>query len=136
MGALRSFLLKNRRFALALAAVALAFKALVPAGYMVASADRVLTIAVCADASGQQMTRQIAVPRSAQHAPSSGSETKTGTPCAFSALSMAALGGADALQLALALAFIVALGFLAPRRVRLSRLVHLRPPLRGPPAFA
>jgi len=49
---------------------------------------------------------------------------------------MATLGAADVLLLALALAFIFALGIAPSRPAPPARAAHLRPPLRGPPAFA
>jgi len=56
--------------------------------------------------------------------------------CAFSPLAFAALGGADAPLLAIALAFILAFGFASTPPLRLARIAGLRPPLRGPPARA
>lgn len=135
MHALRAFLRTNRRLALALVALALVIKALVPAGYMLSGplgdGARVLTVAICADASGELATKQITVPSDGKsdHAKAEGT-------CAWGVLAMAALAGADVLLLALALAFILALG-LAPRRPPArGQLTYLRPPLRGPPAFA
>ena len=49
MYAFRAFLLHHRRFAALLVAAALCLKALVPAGYMVSSEARVLTVQICAD---------------------------------------------------------------------------------------
>ncbi len=49
---------------------------------------------------------------------------------------MASLAGADALLLAAALAFILALGFAPATAPRPRRAVWLRPPLRGPPLTA
>lgn len=135
MHALRAFLRTNRRLALALVALALVIKALVPAGYMLSGplgdGARVLTVAICADASGELATKQITVPSDGKsdHAKAEGT-------CAWGVLAMAALAGADVLLLALALAFILALG-LAPRRPPArGQRTYLRPPLRGPPAFA
>lgn len=134
MHAIRAFLRTNRRLALGLVVLALAIKALVPAGYMLGGplGDKahVLTIAICGDASGGQLTRQIVVPSDGKsdHAKAEGA-------CAWGALAMAALGGADVLLLALALAFILALGFAPSRRAARIQRTYLRPPLRGPPAF-
>jgi hypothetical protein len=130
--ALRSFLRDHRSIAACLIALALAMKALVPAGYMLGTAAHVLTVEVCADGQGKRLTRQIVVPgesKPADHAKPDGT-------CAWSGLSLAALGGADAVLLALALAFILLLGLVRPAPPLLSRAVHLRPPLRGPPSFA
>ena len=136
MQAFRAFLRVNRNLALGLVALALVIKALVPAGYMLSGplgdGAHVLTIAICADASGGQLTKQIVVPsdgKSDEHAKIQGT-------CAWGLLAMAALGGADVLLLALALAFILAIGVAPSRPTPLPREHRLRPPLRGPPAFA
>lgn len=136
MGALRTYLLGHRRIALALLALALLAKALVPAGFMLGTGEKLLTITICSDTTGQMVTKTLAVPLSGEHAPASDAQAKQDGACAFSALGHAALGGADLVLLAAALAFILALGFLPLAPPRLARIVHLRPPLRGPPAFA
>jgi hypothetical protein len=136
MTRLRIFFRDHARLTLVLLALALAVKAVVPAGFMLAAGgDRFLTVTICSDASGipQQMT--IALPHKAG---SSGDEVQgdTGQPCAFSGLGHAALGGADPLLLAASLAFILLVG-LAPLPALPARDVpFLRPPLRGPPAAA
>jgi hypothetical protein len=53
--------------------------------------------------------------------------------CPYSLLPMASLAGADAVLLAVALVFILALGFAPAPPPSLARNPHLRPPLRGPP---
>lgn len=135
MKGLRQILMERRALALWLVALALALRALVPAGYMVREQGTVLTIAICGDASGAHLTRQIVVPHrdgtqdlDPQHAKS--------TACPYSVLDMAGAPGPDPVLLALAFAFILALG-LAPRAVpEPSARAHLRPPLRGPPLGA
>lgn len=131
MQTLRAFFRHHRRLSLGLLALALVVKALVPAGYMLSDKAHVLTVAICADASGAGATRQIVLPSDGQsdHAKAEGS-------CAWGLLTMAALGGADVLLLAGALAFILALGFAPGRPAPPARAVYLRPPLRGPPVFA
>ncbi|MEO5586389.1 MAG: DUF2946 family protein [Novosphingobium sp.] len=132
MQAFRAIFRSHRRLALGVLALALAIKALVPAGYMLGDTAHVLTIAICAEASGQQLTKQIVVPSDGK----SGTHAKAEGTCAWGLLAMAALGAADVLLLALALAFILTLG-LAPRRpAARAQRTYLRPPLRGPPAFA
>lgn len=138
MQGLRAFFRDHRRLAFALAALALAMKALLPAGFMVAQQARVLSVAICTDASGgKAVTRQIAVPMAHQNAggvPDHAKGQGQGS-CAFSALAMASLAGADTVLLAAALAFILALGFLPLAQRPWRRAQRLRPPLRGPPAF-
>lgn len=132
MPTLRAFLRDHRRLALGLVVLALLIKALIPSGYMLSDrAGHVLTVTICGDASGQTLTKQIEVP-----AQGKGDHAKAEATCAWGLLAMAALGGADVMLLAAALAFILALGFAAVRPALPARRSHLRPPLRGPPAFA
>lgn len=132
MNAVRALLFDYRRLALGLVVVALLIKALIPAGYMLSDrAGHILTITICGDASGQSLTKQIEVPSQGKSDHANAEAT-----CAWGLLAMAALSGADVLLLAAALAFILALGFMASRPVLPVRRGRLRPPLRGPPAFA
>lgn len=134
MGALRIFFRQHRVLAFALVMLALALKAVVPTGFMIEAGARTVTVLVCHDASGGTGTRQIALPaRSGQNDALGKVANET---CPYAGLSMASLGGADPVVLALALAFIVALGF-RPIAVRHAGPVsYLRPPLRGPPVTA
>jgi len=131
MEALRAFFLTRRRLAALLVAAALAMKALVPAGYMVEGGARVLTISICADASGEHRVQQIVVPTKGGAAPALAKGE-----CAFTSLNAMALGGAGPALLALALAFILALGFAPVTIPAPAGALRLRPPLRGPPAAA
>lgn len=141
MQALRAFISRHRRLAAMLVICALAIKAAVPAGYMLSQTGQVLTIAICADASGSTLTRQIVVPVSGAHDPAKApahdpAHDKASATCPYAALGFAALAGADTLLLALALAFILALGFARVPPAPARRTPFLRPPLRGPPAHA
>lgn len=115
-------------------AAALCVKALIPSGYMIGSSSTMLlTVTICADGTGTHQTSTIAIQKDEGSKEQSGGHGKADTPCAFTALSMASLGGADAPLLALALLFILALGF-APRVFPTpTGRAYLRPPLRGPP---
>jgi hypothetical protein len=144
MGTLRAFLRDRGRLAVLLLALVLAAKALVPAGYMVGgeagSGVRVLTVKICADALGTQFTRQIVIPQQGgEHGKGDAGHGdaghKTDGACAWSGLGMASLAGADPALLAIAFAFILALGFARLAPPRLERRAFLRPPLRGPPAL-
>lgn len=121
-------------------ALAFALKALVPAGFMVEARDHVLTIAICADASGDgALSRQIVIPVKAdggQNAPSKTASSKSGEACSFAALSMAGLSGADPALLVLALAFILLRGLLPAVAPRFAVARGIRPPLRAPPVLA
>ncbi len=132
MQLLRAFFLHHRRMAALLIALALAMKALVPAGFMLGHDSRVITVQICADALGQQITQKIVLPSS--H--SGDDKAKSDSPCHFSALGHAMLGGADPVLLALALVFILALGFAPVLAPAPRRIAFLRPPLRGPPALS
>jgi hypothetical protein len=137
MNRLRAFLCRHARTVLALFALALAMKALLPAGTMLAPAgEQLLTVTICADASGAPRQMTIAVPLSKDAGfQEHGAPADKQQPCAFAALGKAALGGADPLLLAAALAFILLVG-LAPLRAPPARdIPFLRPPLRGPPSL-
>lgn len=131
----------HRRLAALLVALALCAKALVPAGFMVESQGRVFTVAICADASGGQLTRQITIPHregsggNSSHQDSSHQDRATAT-CAWTGLSGAADSLADPLLVVLALVFLLALGFLPQRELPQAQSYRLRPPLRGPPLTA
>ena len=133
MGAVRKLFRDHRRLAALLVALALCIKTLVPAGFMIGSASHVLTVQICADTQGTQLTRQIVIPQKG-----GGHEGRAAAdqPCAFGALAMASLAGTDIVLLAPALAFILALGFAPLPQRRTLRRLHIRPPLRGPPASA
>lgn len=140
MGTIRAFLTTNYRLAVLLLALALAAKALVPAGYMLGGIlggdAKVLTVQICADAQGTAFTKQIVVPHQGKTGESADAHGKAGAACAWSALSLASAMGADAALLALALVFILAGGILAATPPLWQRTHYLRPPLRGPPARA
>lgn len=124
----------HRHFALLLLVLAFCVKGAIPAGYMVAaSPDRIMTVSICADATGGLRQMQMVIPGKAQGS-GDGKSAKAEGQCAFSALSHAALGGADAVLLALSFAFVLILGLAPVRRLPLGPFAHLRPPLRGPPA--
>ena len=135
MQALRALTHRHRLLALLIVVLALAVKAAVPAGYMPALHGTVLTVEICADASGGTVTKQIVIPQSG--APADGKSAHEKAPvCPYAALGFSSLMGADVALLALALAFIIALGFATAPPVPLQRTEFLRPPLRGPPALA
>lgn len=139
MNPMRAFLLRHRALALLVVLAALCMKIAVPAGFMPTSEARVFTIQICADASGGLTTARLVVPSDAgsESAPHGGQgKQSAAAECPFAQLSLVSLAATDVALLASALAFILLLGF-APVRLALPRRTfHLRPPLRGPPAFA
>lgn len=136
MNYLRAFTFQRRSWAMMLVALALLVRALVPAGYMVASSTLTLNIQLCSDAQGGHASMKIVVPRLGDKKDGSGTHTQKNQPCAFSALTMASLAGADDLLLAQAIAFILITSTLLVASLACLPFAHQRPPLRGPPSFA
>ncbi len=132
MHSFRAFFVRHRTLAMLVVVCALAIKALVPAGYMAAPGARLLSVQICADSSGSDQLKQIAIPMKGAPAAPQGDHGKAAVNCSFASLAMAAIGGADAPLLALALAFILLVALLTAMPPPALRL-HLRPPLRGPP---
>ncbi len=132
MQTFRAFLIRNRALVALLAAAMLCFKALLPAGTMLTVQNHVLTVAICADASSGKIVKQIVIPINGKH----DQQSKADGACPWSALGMGAVAPTDPLQLVLALAFILALGFLPLTARAPERRERLRPPLRGPPILA
>jgi len=130
----RAFFLRHRALAFALLAFALAMKALVPAGYMIGGDAKVLTVRVCDGYADSDSGHAIVIVAKGGTHSDAGKALHDQQACPFSVLALAHLGGADPIQLALALAFIIVLG-LAPLPAASPRpLARLRPPLRAPPA--
>lgn len=125
----RAIMLHNRHLAMLLVLLALAMKALVPAGYMVGSSTRALTVLICADSTGQRTAVKITIPQGPDK-----TAAKDHKPCTFAGHGAAALAAADPVQLALALAFVLALGFLATEAPSLASTRRILPPPCGPPS--
>ena len=131
---MRALLLRHRALALLVVMAALCMKIVVPTGFMIGQNSKVLTVQICNEAIGNHAWKQIVIPMKESGGDSDRKQGKV--DCPFASLSMASMTGADPALLALALAFILALGF-APARTSLpKRVSYLRPPLRGPPALA
>lgn len=133
---LRAFAFNRSRLMLVVLALALAVKAVVPAGYMLASGERFLTVTICADASGTPKQMQIAIPDKRDGGGDHAEDGAKSQPCAFSGLGHAALGGADPLLLAAALAFILLVGLAPLPALPVRDAPFLRPQLRGPPLLS
>lgn len=136
MGHLRIFFREHRRLAILVAALALAIKAVVPAGYMIAQRSQNLTVLICSGTVDVVTAKSLDIPADGKTDGSAGEHGKVNDACPYAALSMASLGGADTPLLALALLFILALGFMPIHLPRLKTQSRLRPPLRGPPFLA
>jgi hypothetical protein len=116
---LRSVLLKHPVLALLIGLAALALRLAVPAGFMPALDHGQVVLAPCPGAGP------------AAHHDEGGAQVESS--CAFADLSLPAMGGPGAFELAAALLFFAfTLLFLrsAPPR---GAALRLRPPLRGPP---
>lgn len=136
MFALRALIRRHSRLAFALVLLAFCIKAAIPAGFMLSpSSSAVLTVTICSDGTGALKQLKLAIPGKSGESGDAGDHAKKDGHCAFSSLSHAALGGADAALLALAFAFILVLGLAPTRAVPLAHAHYLRPPLRGPPAI-
>ncbi|GGZ10319.1 DUF2946 family protein [Novosphingobium colocasiae] len=134
MSRVRAFFMEHRTLAVLVVMAALCMKIVVPSGLMIGQNAKVLTVQLCTDGIGEAVTAKIAIPMGGEHGDSSGKQGKG--ECPFASLSMASMTGADPALLALALAFILALGFAPVRTAHPRRVSFLRPPLRGPPALA
>jgi hypothetical protein len=135
MTRLRALICDHARLTLVLLALALAVKAVVPAGFMLsAGGDQFLTVTICSDASGSPKQMQIAIPGKRDTGGDHSDAASKATHCAFSGLGNSALGGTDPLLLAAALAFILLIGFAPLPALPARDIPFLRPQLRGPPA--
>ena len=136
MHQLRALIREHRRLAMALLLLAFCIKAVIPAGFMIsASGNKVLSVTICADASGGLKQLQLVIPGKELGSDHTDGAKKEGH-CAFSGLAKVSVGGADSTLLTLAIAFILLLWLAPASRLPFREFAHLRPPLRGPPAAA
>lgn len=133
MTPLRACLRDRRHFALALILLALTMRLLLPIGFMPDVSAGRITIALCTGHG--PATAEIALPSGTNHH-DSGQTAKQDMPCPFASGAAHGLGGADPILLAIAIAFVMALGFVATPLPRRAEAAHLRPPSRGPPLTA
>lgn len=130
VSALRAFVCRHRALAIGLAALALAMKALVPAGFMTVAAGSTISVVIC-DGHGDGRIASIALPGSPGDESGAAKAAKT---CPFSVLSADSLGGTDIVLVAALLLFILASGSLPLAISPLRRADYLMPPGRAPPA--
>ncbi len=130
MGSFRRLVRGNLLVAWLLVLLGLAMKLVVPFGYMPVFSASGITITVCNGMTPTTMT----MPGMDHGAKGShDAPAKSDAPCAFAGLGAPGLGGADIVQLAIALAVIVAAGVMVAAVLRVVLRARLRPPLRGPP---
>jgi hypothetical protein len=133
---MRAITFQQRSLVIAILALALFVRAVIPAGFMVAPSSLKLTVQVCADGASGQTSVQIEVPLSKGGQRDKSDHGQKSRPCAFSALSMASMAGDHRPLLIVALATIVATIITNCASHLQQQAHHLRPPLRGPPLFA
>lgn len=142
-------LLAQRHVALWLCAATLVLRLLVPTGHMIGNDHGRVAIIACPGVATPAPTPLPAplpalTPSMGHHAADQRPHHEQGpaghgesdAPCAFAGLSAAMLGAVDPVLLAGLVAFLLRLGFVAPRAAIPGTLRHARPPLRGPPALA
>ncbi|WP_298675784.1 hypothetical protein [uncultured Sphingomonas sp.] len=132
MAALRRLLRTCPALAALIVAAALLVRVLVPAGYMPTLDNGRIVIAVCSGYGPAMMA--ITIPGLDHHDAQDGDQAKS--PCAFADLALPMIGGADPIQLAQALLFILAIALLLAETAPPRAAARLRPPLRGPPLIA
>lgn len=134
MAALRRLLRNCPVLAALIIAAALAVRVLVPAGYMPTLDNDRVVIGICSGYGPTMMA--MAIPGLEQPTHHGGDGDQARSPCAFADLALSVIGGADPIQLAEALLFILTVGlvFIVPLPPRVA--ARLRPPLRGPPLTA
>lgn len=133
METLRGPILRHSWLALLLVCFALFAKVAIPAGFMPNVTSHGLVIELCTGTGPVSVVIEIPSEKGAagkdQH-----KGGKADAPCAFAGLGAPALAGADPAILAIALAFILALGLCVAPRLPSTQPRYLRPPLRAPPA--
>jgi hypothetical protein len=131
----RALILNHRKLALLLLALTLLVKALVPAGFMIERKAMVLTVSICADGLGTRSTQKMVIPTKSDLDSHGGEHSKRDGNCAFTSLGFGALASGDPALLAVALLFILALGFTGFVQRRFAAPTRLLPPAQGPPLF-
>ena len=101
-----------------------------PAGFMPVVSNGVILVQLCSGQGPQTIALELPG-TTGEH--DHGEHKKADALCAFAGLSSPTLAAADALLLAIAIAFILATGFRLPPRIVLWRGIYLRPPAIGPP---
>lgn len=132
---IRRIVLTNRLLAGIVVALALAMKIIVPGGFMPVIAGSQLMVSICSGTGPVQV--EMAVPRTAKSdAADPGHHGKVDQPCAYAGLISSSLAAVDALVLAAAILFILALAIHQIVLPAPAARHYSRPPLRGPPATA
>jgi len=130
---LRRLVLSNHRLAIAILALALLMKLIMPAGFMPTVSNGQIVVSMCSGTGPMEVVMTIP---GLGHQPDNGGAHggKAEQPCAFAGLSAPSLAAADPILLATAILFLLALGIRAPLLPASAAPPYLRPPARGPPA--
>ncbi|MFW2853254.1 hypothetical protein ACM61V_15225 [Sphingomonas sp. TX0543] len=115
-------------------AATLAVRVLVPAGFMPTLDNGRVVIGICSGYGPTMMAVSVPGLEQVHHTGDEGDQARS--PCAFADLALPLIGGADAIQLAQALLFILAIALLLAVTLPPRAAAWLRPPLRGPPLIA
>jgi len=129
---LRHRIFLHRRWAVALLALALLAKMILPVGFMPSAATGRISVELCSGYGVEKMA--IVLPGSADHGQPQGEHGKAASPCTFSGLAAPGLAGIDPAIIAIAIAFVMAVGLRTATPAPVRLFAYLRPPLRGPPA--
>ena len=132
MLAARAIITRHRTLALLLAILALCLKVVLPSGYMIGVHSKILTIQMCDEVPGANLSRQIVLPMK-KDVDDRGTD-RGKLDCPYTVLTMASSAGVQlALLVSASIFFLTALQRPVSQDAMRSR-AHLRPPLRGPPA--
>lgn len=126
--AFRRLLKSHFAIAAIIVTMALIVRIVVPAGFMPMMDGGSFTITLC-DGIGPAVM-DMAMPGMKHHGDDA---HRMQGRCAYSDLAVPAIAGADPIQIAAAIAFILLAAFFAVPAFDLRRARHVRPPQRGPP---
>ncbi len=126
---------------MAIVGLALCLKALVPTGFMIGSENGGVGIEICGGQMGGAALLEALEARGVHMPMAHGSADKASHErasqmCPYGALGMAMDTPLPPVLLALAIAFLLATGFAAQRRITLTAWRYRSPPPRGPPVLS
>jgi hypothetical protein len=134
MEAFRALIRQHKPLAIFLLACALITKVVIPSGFMPVATGHGIAIEVCSGMGPViAATPARAMPGMPNHQEGH-KDGKSDSPCVYAGLSAPSLAAADAVLLALAIVFVLAMGLQAALPIAPPSVSFLRPPLRGPPA--
>lgn len=132
MGKLRAFFQHHRGLAALVVVLALALKALIPAGTMIESQTRSIVIAIC-DGTQHQTLAAIALPQTGKAEDGRTDHGKAISVCPYAVLGGMGLADAPGVPLTIAPILASAPAFPTSMAPAPLRTFHALPPPRGPP---